>query len=79
VERRLGLVYAVALRQTSGDAHRAQDIAQTVFTNLARKASSLARQPVIAGWLYRSAQFCRERCDADGMAAPNPGAGGPTP
>ncbi len=57
VERRLGLVYAVALRQTGGDAHRAQDIAQTVFTNLARKASSLARQPVLAGWLYRSAQF----------------------
>jgi RNA polymerase sigma factor (sigma-70 family) len=28
-----------------------------VFTNLARKASSLARQPVLAGWLYRSAQF----------------------
>jgi RNA polymerase sigma factor (sigma-70 family) len=57
VERRLGLVYAVALRQTRGDAHRAQDIAQTVFTNLARKASSLSRQPVLAGWLYRSAQF----------------------
>jgi RNA polymerase sigma factor (sigma-70 family) len=57
VKRRLGLVYAVALRQTGGDAHRAQDIAQTVFTNLARKASSLARQPVLAGWLYRSAQF----------------------
>ena len=57
VQRRLGLVYAVALRQTGGDAHRAQDIAQTVFTNLARKASSLARQPVLAGWLYRSAQF----------------------
>jgi RNA polymerase sigma factor (sigma-70 family) len=57
VERRLGLVYAVALRQTGGDAHRAQDIAQTVFTHLARRASSLARQPVLAGWLYRSAQF----------------------
>ncbi len=57
VERRLGLVYAVALRQTGGDAHRAQDIAQTVFTHLARKASSLARQPVLAGWLYRSTQF----------------------
>lgn len=57
VKRRLGLVYAVALRQTGGDAHRAHDIAQTVFTRLARKASSLARQPVLAGWLYRSAQF----------------------
>ncbi len=57
VERRLGLVYVVALRQTGGDAHRAHDIAQTVFTHLACKASSLARQPVLAGWLYRSAQF----------------------
>ena len=57
VERRLGLVYAVALRQTGGDAHRAHDIAQTVFTRLAHQASSLARQPVLAGWLYRSAQF----------------------
>jgi RNA polymerase sigma factor (sigma-70 family) len=57
VKRRLGLVYAVALRQTGGDAHRAHDIAQTVFTHLARQASSLARQPVLAGWLYRSAQF----------------------
>lgn len=57
VERRLGLVYAVALRQTGGDAHRAEEIAQTVFTRLARKASSVARQPVLAGWLYRSAQF----------------------
>lgn len=47
MERRLGLVYAVAWRQTSGDAHRAQDIAQTVFIKLARKASSLARQPVL--------------------------------
>src|SRR3954469_25254903 len=56
VERRLGLVYAVALRQTR-DAHLAQEIAQTVFTRLERKASSLARQPVLAGWLYRSAQF----------------------
>jgi len=28
-----------------------------VFTALARKAGSLARRPVLAGWLYRSAQF----------------------
>jgi RNA polymerase sigma factor (sigma-70 family) len=57
VRRRIGLVYSVALRQTRGDAHRAQDATQAVFTDLARKAHLLARRPVLAGWLYRSAQF----------------------
>jgi RNA polymerase sigma factor (sigma-70 family) len=57
VRRRIGLVYAVALRQTRGDRHRAQDATQAVFTDLARKAASLARRPVLVGWLHRSAQF----------------------
>jgi RNA polymerase sigma factor (sigma-70 family) len=57
VRRRIGLVYSVALRQTGGDAHRAQDVAQMVFTDLARKASTLAGRPVLLGWLYRSAQY----------------------
>jgi RNA polymerase sigma factor (sigma-70 family) len=57
VRRRIGLVYAVALRQTRGDRHRAEDAAQSVFTDLARKAASLARRPVLVGWLHRSAQF----------------------
>jgi RNA polymerase sigma factor (sigma-70 family) len=57
VQRRIGLVYSVALRQTRGDAHRARDATQIVFADLARKAASLARRPVLAGWLYRSAQF----------------------
>lgn len=57
VERRLDLVYAVALRHTGGDSHRAQDVAQAVFTDLARKAKSLIGRPVLAGWLYRSTQY----------------------
>jgi RNA polymerase sigma factor (sigma-70 family) len=57
VRRRLDLVYSVALRTTGGDAHRAQDAAQRVFTDLARKAAALARRPVLTGWLYRSARF----------------------
>lgn len=57
VRRRIGLVYAVALRHTHGDRHRAEDATQAVFTDLARKAATLARRPVLAGWLYRSAQY----------------------
>lgn len=57
VRRHIDLVYSVALRQVGGDAHLAQDVAQTVFTSLARKAASLAGRPVLGGWLYRTAQF----------------------
>jgi DNA-directed RNA polymerase specialized sigma24 family protein len=42
VNRHIGLVYRAALRQSRGDSHRAQDIAQEVFTVLARKASSVS-------------------------------------
>jgi len=57
VERHLNLVYSAALRQVNGDAHLAQDVAQTVFADLAHKAASLARRPVLTGWLYTSAHF----------------------
>ena len=57
VRRRVGLVYGVALRRTRGDAQAAQDATQEVFADLARKAVVLSRRPVLAGWLYRSAQF----------------------
>lgn len=57
VRRRIDLVYSVALRQTHGNRQLAQEATQAVFTDLARKAGSLSRRPVLAGWLYRSAQF----------------------
>lgn len=57
VQRHLGLVYHAALRQVGGDAHRAQDVAQAVFTDLARKAAALARRPVLVGWLYTSTRY----------------------
>jgi RNA polymerase sigma factor (sigma-70 family) len=52
VGRHLNLVYSAALRQVDGDAHTAEDIAQRVFTELARQARSLQEHPTLAGWLH---------------------------
>jgi RNA polymerase sigma factor (sigma-70 family) len=57
VRRHLKLVYSVALRQVAGDVHLAEDVAQRVFADLARKAEKLAQRPVLSGWLYRSTHF----------------------
>jgi len=57
VQRHLDLVYSAARRQVNGDAHLAQDVAQTVFSELARKAASLSHRPVLTGWLYTCAHF----------------------
>src|SRR5688500_2910236 len=57
VRRHRGLVYQAALRQVGGDAHLAHDVAQSVFTDLARKAGQLQGRAVLAGWLYTSTRF----------------------
>src|SRR4029077_1838248 len=57
VSRYVNLVYSAALRRTGGDAHAAPDVAQSVFTDLARKAGSLPRNIVLAGWLHRASSF----------------------
>src|SRR6266704_5070504 len=57
VRRHVDLVYSATLRQTNGDAHLAQDVAQSVFTDLARKARSLAQSVVLSGWLYQATRF----------------------
>lgn len=57
VKRHVNLVYSAAHRQVGGDAHLAKDVAQTVFSDLARKAGSLARRENLAGWLYTSTHF----------------------
>ena len=53
VNGHVDLVYATALRKAAGDSHLAQDITQTVFCDLARKAATLPPGVVLAGWLYR--------------------------
>jgi RNA polymerase sigma factor (sigma-70 family) len=57
VHRHLGHVYSTALRLVGGDAHLAEDVAQTVFTELARKAAALCDRPVLSGWLHTTARF----------------------
>ena len=57
VTRHIDLVYSVALRVAGGDSHLAQDVTQTVFLDLARKAPGLPRDAILAGWLYRHAWF----------------------
>jgi len=57
VARYVDLVYSTALRRADGDAHLAQDVAQLVFTDLARKARSLPKGVVLPGWLHRASRY----------------------
>jgi RNA polymerase sigma factor (sigma-70 family) len=57
VDRHVNLVHSAALRLVNGDAHLAHDVAQLVFTNLARKAAALPPDVVLAGWLHRDTCF----------------------
>jgi DNA-directed RNA polymerase specialized sigma24 family protein len=58
VRRHVSLVYFAALRQVGGNASLAEDVTQSVFTDLARKAAVLAHRPTLTGWLFQHA-FCR--------------------
>ena len=60
VQRHLGLVYATAQRGTGGRAHLAEEIAQKVFTDLARKSTTLCHHPALTAWLYRSARHAAQ-------------------
>ena len=53
VARYLNLVYSTAFRLVGGDPHRAQDVAQSVFLHLARKAHTLKSDSALGGWLHR--------------------------
>ncbi len=57
VSRHVDLVYSASLRQCRGDHHRAQEVTQMVFSDLARKASALVRHPVLPAWLHRSSHL----------------------
>lgn len=53
VERFVALVYSTALRLVEGDTHRAEDVTQTVFLDLARKARLIPADVKLGGWLHR--------------------------
>src|SRR6516165_2367272 len=56
VNRHAGFVYSAALRQT-GNPTTAEEITQAVFVILARKATSLSRETVLQGWLFRAVRY----------------------
>jgi RNA polymerase sigma factor (sigma-70 family) len=57
IRRQVDLVYSAALRLMNGDVHRAQDVTQQVFSELARQARRLTRHPALAGWLYTTTRL----------------------
>src|SRR5687767_2063242 len=57
VNRYLNMVYSTALRLVGGDTHRAEDVAQIVFADLARNARAFSRDVIPGGWLHRHTCF----------------------
>ena len=60
VERHLPLVLGTA-RRITGEHALAEDIAQAVFTLLAKKAGSLGPGTIVSGWLYHTTSFVAKR------------------
>lgn len=57
VKRYIDFVYSAAFRQVGGDAHLADDVTQSVFVDLARKAGSFPEHTVLGGWLYTGTRY----------------------
>src|SRR4051794_17533054 len=55
--RYFDLVYSTAVRMVDGDSHRAKDVAQIVFADLARIAAKLSEGAMLGGWLHRHTCF----------------------
>src|SRR5712672_3491871 len=56
VSRHVDLVYSAALRHV-GNHHQAEEITQTVFVILARKARSFGPGTILPGWLSQTARL----------------------
>ncbi len=53
VSRYINFVYSTALRLVGGDAHLAEDVAQTVFIGLAGMGRALSTDVMLGGWLHQ--------------------------
>ena len=56
VTRRVGFVYAAALRQVR-DPHLAEEITQAVFIILAQKAGRISDKTILCGWLFKTTRY----------------------
>jgi RNA polymerase sigma factor (sigma-70 family) len=61
VARYTDLVYSTAGRLVGNDSHLAQDVAQTVFLDLARMARTFSRKVMLGGWLHRHTCFVAKK------------------
>ncbi len=57
VSRYIDLVHSTAVRLVEGDIHRAKDVAQMVFLDLARMAPKFSKNVMLGGWLHRHTCF----------------------
>jgi RNA polymerase sigma factor (sigma-70 family) len=56
VTRHVNLVYSVAMRQT-GNPHNAEEITQTVFITLAKKAAQFPHAQALSNWLFQTTRL----------------------
>src|SRR6185369_4285330 len=56
VERHIGFVYSVALRQLRNPS-AAEEATQAVFIDLAAKAAVISEKTILSGWLFRAVRF----------------------
>lgn len=57
VARYIDLVFSTALRLVGGDAHQAEDVAQTVFLDLSQQAGKMSDGILLGGWFHRHTCF----------------------